>query len=328
MLRRLGWLTAVTIGLVFWAYVAGSLYHFEFWHKAVGLLCIGAWLGGPAWAIGKLGWRRAAIGAVGAGAVWVILFHLIQRPRLDRNWSPDQQHTVQIQFSEDERYVEIENVRDFRHASLTEQTPGWDRRRYDLESVQTVDFVLEPLPSFHGMAHTLLSFGFADGRHLAISVEIRKEVGEAYCPIAGIFRQHELVYVVADERDVIALRLNARKHDLYLYPIDAKPQAIRQVLVAMLRRAEKLGRDPEFYHTLTSTCTTNLVRHLDELGEAPLGFQWRVLLPLYADELAWELGLIDGAGSLEEARQRHKIEGPLTVDGDGRAFSKRLRADR
>ncbi|MDX1565817.1 MAG: DUF4105 domain-containing protein, partial [Phycisphaeraceae bacterium] len=327
-LRRGLLAVSTVIWLLVWAWIAGSFYHFEFLPKPVGLLGIGLWLAVPAWAVGRFGWRRAAMGAAAFGLTWAAVFVWVQRPRLDRDWTADNRRVVQVRFSDNGRHVEIQNVRNFRFATPEKFTEDWQTRRYDLATVRSVDFVLEPLPSVHGMAHTLLSFGFADGRHLAVSVEIRKEVGEEFHPVTGLFRRYELIYVVADERDQLGLRLNARGHDLKLYPIDADPKTVRKVLTAMLKRAEKLGRVPEFYHTLRSTCTTNLVRHLDELDDEPLGWQWRVLLPLYADELAWELGLIGGAGSLEEARSRYRAHGPIPADVDERTFSKRLRAGR
>ena len=68
-------------------------------------------------------------------------------------------------------------------------------------------------------AHTHMSWAFTDGQHIAISIETRKEVGESYSAVAGFFRQYELYYVVADERDVIRLRTNYRGEQVYLYPL-------------------------------------------------------------------------------------------------------------
>ena len=61
------------------------------------------------------------------------------------------------------------------------------------------------------IAHIFLSFGFGTDDHLAVSIERRDEIGEGYSTIKGLFRQFELFYVVADERDVIRLRTNYRR---------------------------------------------------------------------------------------------------------------------
>ena len=72
-----------------------------------------------------------------------------------------------------------------------------------------------------------MSWEFADGQHLAISIETRKERGEEYSAVRGFFRQYELYYVVADERDVIGVRTNYRGEDVYLYRLKTPPASAR-----------------------------------------------------------------------------------------------------
>ena len=54
---------------------------------------------------------------------------------------------------------------------------------------------------------------------MAVSIETRKERGEEYSAFKGSFKQFELAYVIADERDLIGLRTNHRGEDVYLYPM-------------------------------------------------------------------------------------------------------------
>jgi hypothetical protein len=54
---------------------------------------------------------------------------------------------------------------------------------------------------------------------VAISIETRKEKGEGYSAVLGFFRQYELYYVAADERDVIRVRTNVRGEHVFLYRI-------------------------------------------------------------------------------------------------------------
>jgi hypothetical protein len=325
--RTVGWIAATFIGALLWAWVAGSLYYLDLLPKWADILLVLTWAAGPMAAGVRFGWRRTGAAAACFSVGWAIAFHGIQQPQTDRNWAKDQTRHAMVEFSND-RTVEIQNIRNYRYRTPIDYDEAWSAARYNLDDLRTIDFVLEPLTSVYGMAHTLLSFGFADGRHVAISVEIRKQVGESYSPLGGMFRQYELIYIIADERDVVALRLNARKHDIYIYPLRATPDEVRHLFESMLHRAMKLSRDPEFYHTLTSTCTTNLVRHFDQMRDEPLGMQWRALLPLFSDELAWDLNLIDKAESLDEARQRYLVKGPQPVVSDSAAYSRQLRAGR
>ena len=56
------------------------------------------------------------------------------------------------------------------------------------------------------IAHTLISFGFADGRFLTFSIEIRKEKGESFSAIGGFFKHFEMSLIAADERDILGVR--------------------------------------------------------------------------------------------------------------------------
>ena len=54
------------------------------------------------------------------------------------------------------------------------------------------------------VGHTFLSFIFDNALPLSISIETRPEVGESFNPVASLFKQFELIYVVGDERDLVA----------------------------------------------------------------------------------------------------------------------------
>src|SRR5262249_45004567 len=135
-------------------------------------------------------------------------------------------------------------------------------KAYDLTKLKTVDFLRVPFPETDELAHTMLSFGFDDGEYLALSVEIRKEQEETYNPVWAMFNKYELMYVLGDERDLIGLRSNFRRNDVYLYETNATPEQVRKLFEGVLARANKLKKEPEFYNTLTNNCTTNLVRHV------------------------------------------------------------------
>ncbi|MEZ4195321.1 MAG: DUF4105 domain-containing protein [Candidatus Paceibacterota bacterium] len=248
-----------------------------------------------------------------------------QTPLSDREWNTDQAVSAEVVMEGEE--ITIKNVRNFTYRSTSDYTPGYYDTAFNLNDVMTVDYIVEPFGDI-GAAHTFLSFGLADGRYLAISVEIRKEVGETFSPWLGLLNQFELTYVIADERDVVNLRANHRKHDVYLYPTVATPEKARELLVSMLKRAQKLEAEPEFYNTITSNCTTNIVTHLNEVTDKDIGYDLRLLLPENSDALAKELGLILPDLSLEEGRAKYKINDRAKDYDEVSDFSKLIREEK
>ncbi len=259
------------------------------------------------------------------GCVCVVAFlfwYFFQTPSNERDWSADQEALSSIRFAGDTVY--INDIRNYTYTSTSDYKPSYYNKEINLNSVQSVDFIVEPFESIGG-AHTFLSFGFDDGSYIAISIEIRKEVGESFSPWKGILRQYELMYVIADERDVIDLRANHRKDDVYLYPTLTDRDDARALFVDMLTRAEKLREVPEFYNTLTSNCTTNIVGHINTLRDTPLSWDYRMLFPEDSDVLAKELGFILPDMTIEEARPKYRINKKAEEFKDDPLFSQRIR---
>lgn len=230
-----------------------------------------------------------------------------RHPSHDRNWAVEQSIFPRADF--DGSRVAIRGVRNFRWTGAAAYTPAWEERSYDLDQLATAWYVLVPFSEkFRGPAHAFVSFGFDDGRYLAISVEARREVGEAYGVVAGMFRRYELIYVVGDEQDLIGRRAVFDDDEVFLYPVRASREAVRTVFVAMLERANQLHQRPEFYNTLTNNCTLNLVRQVNQLspGLIPTA-SWRIILPGYSDAVVHRLGLIDSTGSVAEVRARFRV---------------------
>ena len=248
--------------------------------------------------------RRAALALVlltGIGtAVWAT-----RRPSHAREWIPEQTILPAIRIARDS--VLIEGFRSFSYTAIDQYTPGYDTRRLDLNQLTGVWFVLTPFAkSWRGPAHSFVTFGFADSQYVAISVEARKEPGEKYGPLSGALRRYELMYVIGDEQDLIGQRV-LQDYPVYLYPIQAPRERIRDLFVSMLERAEALRQQPEFYNTLINNCTSNLVDHVNRIVPGTIPPGWRTILPGYIDEVGMRLGLIDTRLELEAARERFRI---------------------
>ena len=182
-----------------------------------------------------------------------------------------------------------------------------------------------PFTSMPALAHTMLSFGFEGEQYVGLSIEIRKEKGETYHPIKGAMRQYELMYVVADERDMIRLRTDVYNDQVYMYRMKASPEKVRELLVDVLQRANKLARKPEFYDTISNNCTNNLVAHVNKLQPGAVPYTLDVLLPGTADRLVYNLGLIDSTRSFEETKAAARINDLAIQHADAEDFSTRIR---
>lgn len=257
-------------------------------------------------------------------AVAIALWFVLVRPSNDRNWTVDQSRLPSAEVNGP--LVTIRNIRNFSYRSTSDSTPAWYDKTFDLRKLDSLWFIVEPFEGFGGgAAHTFISFGFGPNDFVAISVEIRKEKGESFSALKGLLRQYEVMYVVADERDVVKLRSNFRKDDVYLYPVKATPEKRRALFLDMLARANRLRTEPEFYNTLTNTCTTNIVRHANTVAPRRVPFRLAILFPGYSDRLAYEIGLIDTTVPFEEVRKRYRINERAEKFADDPEFSRRIR---
>ena len=248
---------------------------------------------------------------------------MVAGPSNQRSWGADQRVLATAEINEP--VVRIHNVRNCQYRTEKDYTVRYYDKTFNLNELNSVWFFVVPFPEMPSLAHTMLSFGFADRDYVAVSVEIRKESGEKYAPVKGMLGTFEIMYVVGDERDLVALRANYRLDEVYMYRARATPEQARALFVDMLQRANKLAREPEFYNTLTNNCTTNILNHVNRLRTNTVP-TWRVLLPGLSDRLAYDLGLLDTNLSFEETKLRAKINRRAYEWRDSPEFSVAIRA--
>ena len=243
------------------------------------------------------------------GLFWLILRHLRLRPSNDRSWVNDNKRMAAAKFDGEE--VTISNVRDFEWRSSRDFDERWVEMKINLNDVSKIWFVLEYFdPSRRQMAHTIMSFEMKDGTRVACSIEVRREKGERYHPLKGLFRQYELIYVWATERDVIGVRTRCRKNSVtHLFEaVVLGPGNERRMLESYLRRTNKLSQDPEWYNTITNTCTTNIVRHVNEVYPGRVPRAVAILLPGLSPKLLQKNNLVKMNGSIEETLESSIID--------------------
>ncbi len=264
--------------------------------------------------------HRAALGVVAAFLI-VLLWWLFIPPRIDRDWTPDVAKLPRATIVGS--HITIENVRNFEYRSETDFTERWETRTYDLDKVRRFDMFL----SFWGptvIAHTIASWEFDDAPPLAISIETRKEKGESYDALKGFFRQYELYYVVADERDVIGVRTNHRGEHTYLYRIRVPPERARAMLLDYLEEINRLAEQAEWYNAFEHNCTTSIRKHGQHIGEGR-PWDWRILLNGRLDEMGYEGGRLDTSMPFPELKAKSEITEKAKAAGANPDFSRLIR---
>ncbi len=225
----------------------------------------------------------------------------------------------------DRNVATVHNIRLCEYRTQDDFTVHYYDKTYDLRKLESVDFIVCPFSADSLLAHTFLSFGFEDGNYLAVSVEIRKTREEKFNPLLGFFNHYEIIYVVADERDVIQLRTNYRLDDVYIYRANATPAQAQALFRDVMARVNKLKDEPEFYNTITNNCTTNVLHHVNDIAPDKIRYNWEVLLPAYSDRLAFNRGLIKTDLSFEETRQKARVNELAYIYRDSPDFSVQIR---
>jgi hypothetical protein len=251
----------------------------------------------------------------------VLCWWLSIRPSNERDWQPDVARTPTAERLGN--VVTVRDVRDFTYRTEADFTERWEERRYDLDRVVSLDlFVCYWGPTLY--AHTILSWSFDGSAPLAASIETRKERGESYSALLGFFRQFDLVYVLADERDVIRLRTELRGEQVFLYRLDTGPAAARALLEQYLSEANALARQPAWYNAFTENCTTAIWRNVRALSPENR-FDWRLVANGRLDRMLYERGRVDTALPFAELRQRSDVTERAKACGFRPDFSRCIR---
>lgn len=245
------------------------------------------------------------------------------RPSNDRNWDPNLAVLPRAELHGDQ--LSVFNIRNTKYISENDYVVRHYDKTFDLNRLEYVDFIVVPFKQAPELAHTMLSFGFRDQGNLVVSAEVRIEEDETYSAVKGSLRQYELMYVLADERDVIPLRTKYRDVEVYLYRTRATPDQARALLLDIMARVNKLNVQPEFYDTLTNNCTTNIVDHINRIMPGRVPFDLGVVLPGYADRLAYEQGLLDSDTTFEKTRRDAHINSVANRYLDDPDFSTKIR---
>ena len=248
------------------------------------------------------------------------------QPSNDRDWIAELHTPAFAEVDGDQ--ITLKNIRSNRYLTNDDYVVNHYDRTININQIQSVDYVVVPFNNTPQIAHTLLSFGLDNGTYLGVSVEVRREKGEGYSAWRGLTRQLELMYVLADERDLIGVRTSHRDSDVYIYPTVATPKQAQALFQSVVTRMNKLAADPEFYHTITNNCTTNLKLHVNELSPNRVPYDWKILLPGHSAKYAYELGLLDRRIPFEDLQALALVQEEANESLDSPQFSQLIRTRR
>ena len=318
VIKYVGWAIAWLVAFVSAAWAAGALYFdFPTAGALAAILFVIALLAIVIFVRGKLVKRAIVLGAFAVVVSW----WLTLKPSNDRQWQPDVAQIAWAQISGDS--VTLHNVRNCDYRTETEFTPHWETRTVRPSQITGIDLAINYWGS-PWIAHPIVSFQFSDGLPLCFSIETRKTVGQQYSTLEGFYRQYTLIYIVADERDVIRLRTNYRREDVYLYHTLASPAQARERFREYINTVNVLHENPRWYNAVTGNCTTSIRTQRAANLRAP--WDWRILLNGKADEMLYQDHAVATGGlPFSELKQRSLINERARAANDDPDFSRAIR---
>lgn len=303
------------------------------WHTAftVLVLCSSAWLCLALWMQEPISWlfSRIAIGAWTAFALCVLgiyASHIVNRSldaviyivaflltlgwyfsleaKQDRDWNPEV--AQMLHYEKNGNHVTLHNVRNFDWHKDGSYTEHWETRQFDLNQITGVSIITSYWMG-PKIAHTLVSFDFANAKPLTFSIEIRKEKGEDFSAIGGFFRKYELSLIAADEKDIIYTRSNTRGEQVYFFPVQMAPAARKALFEEYLSKIDDLNAEPKWYNTLTSNCTTLVFDMAQAVNQHQLPVDYRLLASGYLPNYLYDLNAISHQWNITQWYQQAHV---------------------
>ena len=322
----LAWCSAVVLGV--WA--VGAIWNFQLLPAWTTKVLTVAFLSYFVWQWIAVKAKTSWLQQMSIAIAVVYCLTLLQQPSVDRLWAADQAQLPTIQIEADN--VVIKNFRACHYRSEIDFDVTYRQFNFKLSELRRVWFLLQKFTWVEGLAHTFLTFEVETEsglKYFSVSVEIRREQGEAYSPIKGIYRIYELNYVIGDELDLIGVRTVMRPEDrVWMFPINTDAESVQRLFLDISARTNCLAEQPEFYSTFFNNCTNNIVGHTYDLTEEPIN-AWdpRIVLPGYSARFAFENGLIGSTDEhFDQLADRCRIDLLARQHGLETGFSEAIRS--
>ena len=260
----------------------------------------------------------------------ILLFILIvssflyfKKPRHNRDWRPEQSKLSSAQIKGDN--VLINNIRNCSYRSEHDLDLHYYDKSFDLNKLETVDLIVQPFKKMSLIAHIFLSFGFEGGDYISVSIEARRKNKTSFSFFGGFFRMFEIIYIIADEKDIMRLRPLHHKDNVYIYPLKIKKVKIKKIFLDILKRINGIEKKSEFYNTLTNSCVTNIFKHIKEAGETEIPRSWKFFVPSKLDKLLYDIKLIKTKLPFDAFKEKHRINDRAEKYQDEADYSAKIR---
>lgn len=325
------WCFAWCSVVCFFAWATGLIYYLAFLPDLLATMLATVYLLGGLYLLLTLKQKKRWLQLAALSIVLLYLISLVQRPSLNRNWDADHARVATIAINNNE--VLIRNFRTCTYRSESDYDANFGELKFQLDQLTDVWFLVQRFTALEGLAHTFITFRATtpDGpKFFSVSVEIRRESGEVYSPVQGMYRQYELIYVFGSEDDMIGVRTVMRPDDrVYMYHVNASPAQVQSLFCEIAKRANKLGKSPEFYNTFLNNCTNNIVRHTYRLTPEPINWlDPRIVLPGFSDRFAFEKKMIgNGNQTFDQLSKESRIDKKAKEHGINPGFSQAIRSN-
>jgi hypothetical protein len=255
------------------------------------------------WAIGVIAlfavWQplwQPFLALLGVTAVF-LAWWFRQKPSHNRDWDPSV--AVLPWAVRDGDAITIENIRNFQYRSLDDFTPRYETRTVHLSKLRGADIIFFSWGP-RWMSHPVLVFDFGTDGRFCMSIEVRYRKQQNYSIVRSFYRQQELIFVVADERDVILRRTKCGpSQEAHLYGFHASAEELRTAFLDYLEAINSLHETPRWYHGLCANCTTTFYR----LPHSRFRIDWRVIANGRLDQALYEDGRLDRSLPFHELRK-------------------------
>lgn len=243
------------------------------------------------------------------------------KPTNDHPWRPEVAVMPRATINGDT--VRFTGVRDFEYRSRDDFTVRYITREVSISHLTGVDFYVSYWKK-GPVGHTFLSFIFDNAPPLSVSIETRPVVGQGFDPIASLFKQFNLIYVVGEERDIVGVRTNYRGEKVFLYHLNISKQNARKLFLVYIKRINELANQAEFYNLIRSSCTINIIRYANAAGREG-GFNIRHYLNGFIDSYLYTAGWINNNLDFYDLRRRSFINPQAEVADKKADFPAQIR---
>ncbi len=264
-------------------------------------------------------------------------FLYFKKPKHNRDWRPEQSKLPKVKI--EGREVSIRNIRNCLYRSERDLDLSYYDKVFNLDDLKSIDLVVQPFKKIPFIAHVFLSFGFKDDKYISVSAEARRKeksiielnnffrrISAPLIILFGFFRSFELIYIIADDADIMRLRPLHHKDKVYIYPLKFKKEKIEKIFLDIMYRINVIEKKPEFYNTLLNSCVNNTLKHLKTGGDIKIPKSWRVFFPAKIDKLIYDIGIMRTRLSFEKIRETFLINKKAEKYQNENNYSSKIRS--